>query len=236
MLCQHCSTKQISPTDSKSNFKSYNHKYIKLNNNKIIHVLHLNEKLPDQSPKTIDLTTQNNQNNVQTEQPKRVAEPDGDINRVIPLSSSESVEESKVNENKVDIEVSSRVYSAHHSNETNKNDIEIPETFTKLMNSSNFSQKRLQGLSVLDGRATHGYSIIYRNKIKLNNNINNNSNNNNNAVVNDATNEPSPDTQNSKKSDDALNELPLLFYIHGVGGNTKIWQKQLEFLVKKDMK
>lgn len=81
------------------------------------------------------------------------------------------------------------------------------DSFSKLTESTKFKPKKINSLTFLNGYDSLGFSIAYRNKIKL----------------------------DSKSSDNSLSlstlkqELPVIFFIHGVGGNSLVWRNQLNY-------
>ena len=104
------------------------------------------------------------------------------------------------------------VNSAFSSDNTvcNSSDENDTETFSKLFDSNRFNIKKASnGLIFMDGMNTANFSIIYKNKISLPKKLNESNTNNN---------------KSSK---------PMLFWIHGVGGSSKIWSKQLEYFNAK---
>jgi predicted alpha/beta-fold hydrolase len=102
--------------------------------------------------------------------------------------------------------------------------------FSQLFESSQFTRRRSNGFYVLEGLNSVGYSIIYRNRIKLDDfQVQQQELCSTNAHDEQLNKESitSVSQQNNKKS------LPLLFYIHGVGGNAKIWLHQIEYFQSK---
>ncbi len=94
------------------------------------------------------------------------------------------------------------------NNISNSIDENNAETFSKLFDSKRFNLKKTSnGLFFMDGMNTTNFSIIYKNKIKLPKKLNDIESNNKNK--------------------------PMLFWIHGVGGSSKIWSKQLEYFNAK---
>ena len=76
------------------------------------------------------------------------------------------------------------------------------QSLSQLLESTETNRRRSNGFWVNE---TESFSLIYRNKIKLN--------------------------TDPTKSADAIDEspLPLLFYIHGVGGSSKLWLPSIEY-------
>ena len=76
------------------------------------------------------------------------------------------------------------------------------ETFTNLLNSPNFKQRNQKYMCVKDGFEKLGFSILYKNKLKISTS---------NPVSSNLFNESRCALSNVN------NRLPVLFYIHGVG-------------------
>lgn len=195
MHCNLCKTKQITPGDL--NKLKIDHKYIKLQRNKLIHVAHINNK---------------QENQINTEQPKRLLSHD------IEKSTSDSISiENKTIETHVNLAYSQ---ITNESGESKQPSADSTETFTSFINNTfKFKKKIVNGLVLNDATDTLGFKVIYKNKIRLGN-INNNK-----SLMNES--QPAQPQINS-------NKLPLLFYIHGVGGNYKIWENQFEFFSNKN--
>jgi hypothetical protein len=193
-----CKPLKITPEDN--TLLNAKHKNIRLRNNRLYHVLHINES----STKSGNKTTTDNltvKSDVQIEQPKQV----GKINEPFVANSS-------ISKDPTSDDLTSELNSCV-TKETVCSDDSDRINFTALLESSTLKPKVMKdyNLNVKDGSEI---SIIYKNKIEL-------------AVQNKHENNHEPQTLNQLKS------LPLLFFIHGVGGCLKIWQKQFEYFSLK---
>lgn len=93
------------------------------------------------------------------------------------------------------------------NSDTNSNKSEDGiETFTKLFDSKKFTLKKTEdGFFLMDGMSSSQFSIVYKGRIKL---------------------------DNKQKPNDDFSK-PTLFFLHGVGGSSKIWTKQLSYFNSK---
>jgi hypothetical protein len=229
MWCQSCKTLQITPEDKI--YKLAKHKKIQLKSNKIIHLLHFNERgATSQQPETDNNTTggslvarvafqeppQTLPQIVQTEQPRPVVV--HGVNEA--FSNDELTSSGKNTQGEVSIHIKPEASSttSRVMSEIGK-PLDSYETFSKLLTSTKFKSTFKGGVDCLDGDANLGFSVYYRRKIKL-----------------DST-EPKLNAfdkdMNNLQSQMAATNLPLLFYIHGVGGSSLIWKRQLEFFNDK---
>lgn len=209
MLCDYCcKTLQVSPTEELDlKPATVSHKYVKLKNNKTIHVLHVNERQPtldsviSPAPPASTVTAEF----VYTTEPKRtttnINETVTDISLYVPSSHEPSVA------------------AAAADSAPNYTDLEQFDIFTKLMEYSKFDVKRAHGLNYLSAEDMFGCSLYYKNRIKLINSIS--------GSVQNAQ------TMPEQQSKQLLDEKPMLFFIHGVGGSSRIWLKQLSYFSQK---
>ena len=183
MLCQTCKTLQITPEDLI--YKLAKHKHIQLKNNKIIHLLHFNEK--NSSTRNTDTSASNNgiivarqafqsptdsslpASTIQISQPKSAR-----------LSANETSEKttsddaSKLSRSErsgdVSIHIKSEPNSMSSANKNSQNEskpLESYDTFTKMLTDSKLSPTFRYGNDCLDGDKQFEFSVYYRKKIKL---------------------------------------------------------------------
>ena len=237
MWCQRCKALQITPEDKI--YKLAKHKKIELKNKKTIHLLHFNEREAARASNEVALernafqatavddfaSSSRPSSAPQTEQPRAVTflrEPDS-IDSAASQSSNNNNKNNKNNKTiKYNYLKSIGEISVHlKSDATAASELEKPlesyETFSKLLQSSRFKPTFRQGLDCLDGDKTLGCSVYFRRKIKIDPF----------DLVKTTTN--NDDSNAHHDYDDHRNQLPLLFYIHGVGGSSAIWRNQLEF-------
>jgi len=197
MLC-----KPLKITPEENNFLNAKHKNIRLRNNRLYHVLHINESSTKPENNTsLHNSTQKAINHVQTEQPKQVGE------------TNEAFSDSPISKDPISNEPTTSDLNSCVTKETVCSNDSIRTNFSDLLESSKFKPKKIKdcNLNVKDGSEI---SIIYKNKIEL-------------EGQNKNENNFESQTQNQIKM------LPLLFFIHGVGGCLKIWQKQFEYFSLK---
>jgi hypothetical protein len=232
MWCQSCKTLQITPEDKI--YKLAKHKNIQLKNDKVIHLLHFNERGNNNTsaPETDNngnliarnafqesVQTSSHSNvaipqTVQTEQPRPV------VSIVNEAFSSDSISSDKNTQGDVSLYIKPEASSTASRVVSEMGlPLESYETFSKFLTSTKFKSTFKGGFDCLDGDATLGFSVYFRRKIKL-----------------DST-EPKlsvfDTNMNNLQSQMASTNPPLLFYIHGVGGSSIIWQSQLEFFNEK---
>ena len=102
-------------------------------------------------------------------------------------------------------------------------------TLSELLNSSEFKLSRTtDDIVVKDGRHTVGYSIACKaaTQVRLANRLV--VNNNNSVTADDAI------TMAAMQQMTIGKVKPLLFFIHGVGGNVNIWHNQIEHFARLD--
>jgi hypothetical protein len=194
------STQQISPSDSSTAELNLVHKFIKLKHNKLIHLTHVNGKKTTSTPprrdsKSFEPTSLNTLNVV--EQPKL-----GETTAKVTYT----------------LEPDSSSFNTDSSSMPPQSDINSKETFTNLLSNAKFKQRNQKYMTIKDGFDSLGFSILYKNKIKISTLSSINSN-----LISE-----------SRCAMTNSNKLPVLFYIHGVGGNCNIWQKQIEFFGRKN--
>lgn len=186
-FCETCfNLKKVSPFDDSSNL-NLAHKHIKLKHNKLIHLIHVNEK----------------NHLVQAEKLKE---------HNILDSSSVSIEQPRLCDTATTQTIRNSTSKLTEYLENNKID-----TFTKLLSSKEFKERKQKYMCVKDGLDTLGFTILFKNKLKI-------------------TTISHPQESFDSASDESLcpkpnlnNQKPVLFYIHGVGGNCNIWNKQMEY-------
>lgn len=192
-------TQQISPSDSSTAELNLVHKFIKLKHNKLIHLTHVNGKKPTTS-----------------------AQPRRDSKSFEPPSphTANIVEQPKLGETTTKITSTFEPDSSSFNTDTSSMppQSDSKETFTNLLNSPKFKQRNQKYMTIKDGFETLGFSILYKNKIKIStlSSINSNLMSESRCAMTNS------------------NKLPVLFYIHGVGGNCNIWKKQVEFFGRKN--
>ncbi len=187
-------TQQVSPADSSISQLNIVHKFIKLKQNKLIHLAHVNERKN---------TTQRR---------------DSKSQELLPSPPPDSVsKEPKLGEtfSKYATETEFSSFNNEHSSMPRSDN---KETFSDLLNSPKFKIRNQKYMMIKDGFETLGFSILYKNKLKI-------------SALNPVT---SNLTDESRCAISNSNKLPVLFYIHGVGGNCNIWKKQVEFFGNKN--
>ena len=200
MFCFCCKSKQISPSDSVESSLKLTHKFIKLKQNKLIHLTHVNENNEKTSVNGKDpLPFYNSINStaISFEQPKRTNSP-----AIDPF-------------NTLDENNTSQSEDTIRQTDTSAGSI---ETFTNLLASPKFKQRDQKYLCVKDGSDSFGFSILYKNKIKITSGLGH-------SVLNKIPldNTASLSNESHCAPSNLNNKLPVLFYIHGVGGCSMIF-------------
>jgi hypothetical protein len=95
--------------------------------------------------------------------------------------------------------------------------LESYDTFSRFLNSTKFKPSFRGGFDCLEGDTTLGYSVFFRRKIRLD------------TLGLESKMSHFDVNMNNLQAQMACPNLPLLFYIHGVGGSSLIWKSQLEF-------
>lgn len=222
--CPSCNkAQQIIPEDKI--YKLAKHKKIQLKNDKVIHLLHFNEptsssngliarpafQATDNAENSVtklilvneSVETQNE--TVSTEQPAKAI---FTIGQELEENSTSKVAASNTRVVAPEISVHLKSFDSVLDAPSS---LDSYESFNKFLASPKLSPRFRYGLDCYDGASNFGLSVYMRKKIKLG------------AGLLDYPSDPSiAFTSNS-------NKLPLLFYIHGVGGSSLIWKHQIEF-------
>jgi hypothetical protein len=226
MSCINCcfittssNTLQITPEDKV--YKLAKHKHAKINQDKTIHLVHLNENNNSSSfsfkqtlvPKNAFTLNETDTNrSVQLEQPRPISSQilaASDLNTK--NSSNNLRDEFSVQIVKSDPNSVTSTNSESNEQEKVSRDLESYDTFTNLLRDSKFRLEFKRNCDCLVADKTFGFSVYYRKKIRL--------------ISNDSNPNSSTTTRSLRP--------PVLFFIHGVGGSAMIWKNQLDFFSQK---
>lgn len=203
------------------------HDYVKISENKSIHILHLNSNIIE----NVFNKDSNNENAIETDNQilaynkKQVTRTDIDLAQISNEPDNTNLNESKTSGNSTnDLNTLIAVYQRQINdfvieNEDNKQSTPINENKFQLnalgkykdaLGFVNENHYKIEFYKIYGERL--GYTIIHRKRLKKFPNCNNN--------------------EQIRNQPNKIN-LPMLFLIHGVGGNTFIWQKQLIYFLER---